>query len=301
MGLDINGTRFLLVAKASGVCFAKTATIGRQGLDLDWKYLKRILRHFHINKTDDEVKRLLSEANGYAEPFLRMLGAVEICSIDASPFEGASLIHDMNLPIPDTLKNAFTVVLDGGSLEHVFDFPRAIKNCMEMLQVGGHFLGITPANNFMGHGFYQFSPDLHFRIFSQNNGFSIESMVLFESPSTDKWYEVTDPEKTRKGRVEFINNRPTFLLIQAKKVGCVPIFSSLPQQSDYVALWNSYSNSLAHRIHSEGVIQRILRVVKRRTPRTLKNVYRFVLVANKSRLNSEFFREVDVIDLAKGK
>ena len=70
------------------------------------------------------------------------------------------------------LKNKYTLVIDGGCLEHIFNFPVAIKNCMEMLQEGGHFIGITPANNLMGHGFYQFSPELYFRIFSKENGFA---------------------------------------------------------------------------------------------------------------------------------
>ena len=34
MGLDANGTKFLLYARTQGVDFATTATIGRQGLNL---------------------------------------------------------------------------------------------------------------------------------------------------------------------------------------------------------------------------------------------------------------------------
>ena len=77
----------------------------------------------------------------------------------------------MNLPIGDDLKRKFSVVIDGGTLEHVFNFPVAIKNCMQMLDVGGHFFVHTMANNFMGHGFYQFSPELFYRVFSPENGF----------------------------------------------------------------------------------------------------------------------------------
>ena len=40
-----------------------------------------------------------------------------------------------------------------------------------MLTVGGSIFVNTPANNMMGHGFYQFSPELMYRIFAEANGF----------------------------------------------------------------------------------------------------------------------------------
>src|SRR5687768_10063119 len=116
MGLDLNETRFLLAAKASGVCFTKTATLGRQEFRLGFHGLKKELSAFGITQPDAAIERLVTEGNGYAEPFLRMLGAQQICSIDSSAYENASLVHDMNLPVPSEVLNAFTVVIDGGSL-----------------------------------------------------------------------------------------------------------------------------------------------------------------------------------------
>jgi hypothetical protein len=88
-----------------------------------------------------------------------------VVTLDNSAYEGAAIVIDLNAPLPDALKNRFTAVIDGGCLEHIFNFPQAIKNSMEMLSIGGHFLGITPANNFCGHGFYQFSPGALFSHF----------------------------------------------------------------------------------------------------------------------------------------
>ena len=56
------------------------------------------------------------------------------------------------------------MVIDGGLLEHVFDFPTAIRNCMRMVRQGGHLILNLPVNNFPGHGFYRFSPELVFRV-----------------------------------------------------------------------------------------------------------------------------------------
>ena len=237
MGLDSNGTKFLLYAKhRQGVSFERTAMIGRQVLNLDAGQLRDNLRKFDVQNADSD--ELLKSSDGYAEPFIKTLGAREIASFDASNYENASHVHDFNTPIPDEFKNKFTAVLDGGTLEHIFNFPTAIKNCMQMVEIGGHFLAITPTNNFLGHGFYQFSPELYFRIFNEQNGFKMRQTIVFEDFPESDWFEVTDPDAI-KGRVVLTNSTPSYLLIIAEKVADVPLFEITPQQSDYSAMWQS--------------------------------------------------------------
>jgi SAM-dependent methyltransferase len=236
MGFDVQGLRFLLGAHRRGVRFQNTAMIGRQELHLDVISLTRMLGASGISKDRVIARRLLTQAEGFAEPLLELLGAQRICSIDASAYEGASVLHDMNLPIPEGFKQSFSLVIDAGSLEHVFNFPTAIKNCMEMVAEGGHLLLMTPANNFMGHGFYQFSPELFFRIFSGRNGFEVDRVIVCETSPKASWYEVMDPAQAGR-RVELTTIRPTYLMVQARRVRLNAIFTEAPQQSDYTALW----------------------------------------------------------------
>jgi 2-polyprenyl-3-methyl-5-hydroxy-6-metoxy-1,4-benzoquinol methylase len=79
--------------------------------------------------------------------------------LDASPYEGADTIHDMNTPVPEAWHGRYDVV--SGSLEHIFNFSVAIANLANMLRVGGTIFVTTPVNNLMGHGVYQFSPELY--------------------------------------------------------------------------------------------------------------------------------------------
>ena len=51
---------------------------------------------------------------------------------------------------------------------------------MEMVKRGGHFIGVTTLNNFCGHGFYQFSPELYYRVFAPGNGFEVVKMYVCE-------------------------------------------------------------------------------------------------------------------------
>lgn len=297
MGLDVNGIKFLMLAKENGVNFEKMAIIGRQELHIDFHSLKNIFELFNINKTNTEINSLLFEENHYAEPLLKTIGAKNIYSIDVSSYEGASLIHDMNNPIPDKLKNAFTAVLDSGSLEHVFNFPVAIKNCMEMTSVGGHFLGITIANNFMGHGFYQFSPELYFCIFNKENGFYIEKAIIFESIPNTQWYEVTDPKNISK-RIELVNCIPTYLLIQAKKRENVNIFKFMPKQHYYVIEWDRNNNSQKNNVVIRGeLLNKIKLEIKQFVPKFLAKIYRITRAAikasSKMRFNPEYFKKIN--------
>ena len=227
MGLDDKGTQFLLAARRLGASFEQTATIGHQQLFVTQRWLRRYLRAFQIEATDAEIQEVATSGDGFAEPFLRLLGAERIVSIDASPYEDASQVVDLNQPLPTQLEGAFTAVIDAGSLEHVFDFPTAVGNCMRMVDPGGHFIAITVTNNTMGHGFYQFSPELFYRVFSSANGFAVERMLVTETSST-RWYEVSDPEAVG-ARVQMRTFRPTYLCVLARRVASVPILDTPPQ------------------------------------------------------------------------
>jgi hypothetical protein len=292
LGFDTNGVRFLFAARTSGVDFGHAATLGRQGLHLDARALGRVLQQAGIERPQESARELLRVGEGYAEPLLTLLGAEEICSIDASAYEGASVVHDMNQPVVEELKGRFSVVIDGGSLEHVFDFPRAIRNVMEMVRLDGWFLGITPANNFMGHGFYQFSPEVFFRLFDSANGFRTERVLIFEDTSRPRWYEVNDPRKVHR-RVELISRHPTYLLVQARKIREVGVLTTPPQQSDYVALWAGEGRAQAsHPVRSR---------IKRLTPGPALRAYRALRAALRPRFNTESYTEVDIREILRNR
>jgi hypothetical protein len=240
MGLDTAAVTILVAAKSAGVDFSRTATLGRQLFFPNVPALARALAALGI---EQDAEALLRE-NRYSEPFFSLLGAKEISSIDYSPFECATVIHDMNTPVPDSLRQRFSAVIDSGTLEHIFDICQAFRNCMEMVQVGGHFIQINAGNNCMGHGFWQFSPELLFRVFSPANGFQVETVLLHEVLPGGAWYAVADPDKVRS-RVELCNSSPTYLLTVARRTAVAEIFASPPQQSDYVALWQMGSEAKA--------------------------------------------------------
>jgi len=81
-------------------------------------------------------------------------------------------------------------VIDGGTLEHVFNFPVAIKNAMQMVRAGGRLSLSPPANNYFGHGFYQFSPELFYRVLSAEKRVPLERMIALVDDGDFPGYSV---------------------------------------------------------------------------------------------------------------
>jgi hypothetical protein len=235
MGVDAPAVKWLFGAKARGVDFSELATLGRQGFFPDDRSLQSVFDQLALRL---DATAFLRESDGYAEKFFEILGAKHVTSFDKSGYQVATCLHDMNAPIDGSLKNRFSAVLDSGTIEHVFNFPQAIRNCMEMVKVGGHFIQITVANDFIGHGFYQFSPELMYRVFSEENGFAMEAVALCEMVAGGKWYRMHDPKRVGH-RVELTTRSPTYLLMLARKAADAPIFAAWPQQSDYVTMWQA--------------------------------------------------------------
>jgi hypothetical protein len=239
MGIDSHALKFLTTARAHGVDFTRTLMVGRQRLYASDRQLAGAVSAPRPPGPDGE----------YAEWLFRSLGATRVDALDVSGYEGATLLHDMNTPIPEEYCGRYDAVVECGTLEHVFNFPVAIGNCMRLAAVGGHVLAYTVANNFCGHGFYQFSPELYFRVFRPENGFVIDRLLVCDAFYESPWYSVADPEEVR-GRVEISGRYPVMMLVQARKTSDVPPFRTPPQQSDYAATW---SGSGTHADHTAAV------------------------------------------------
>jgi len=223
MGFNIDAARYLVSEKSRGVNFGNTLTLGRQAVYMTAPAYAEILRIVGADLTD-----LI-----YADDFLSGLGAEKISAMDFSIYEGAGIIHDANEPVSCDLHESFDTLIDGGTLEHVFNFPIAIRNCMEMVKTGGRVILLTPWHNFSGHGFYEFSPELLWSIFSESNGFEIERMMFV---ADGHWYEVKNPSVIKQ-RIEIRTQDEILLFATARKTSRKPIFRSWPQQSDYAATW----------------------------------------------------------------
>src|SRR5688572_10073125 len=99
MGLTYPEIRELLSARERGASFEKTLTIGRQNV--------------FIHRAEARLLPVAPPPFGsYGDDFLSaLLGIRDLQSVDASGFEGATLIHDLNRPL--AIEQEFDAVIDG--------------------------------------------------------------------------------------------------------------------------------------------------------------------------------------------
>ena len=160
-------------------------------------------------------------------------GIKDVKSIDL--FDGrAELKYDMNLPVPGSEYERYSVFLDLGSLEHVFDTKQCIENCMKMVNVNGLYILSTVVNGYYNHGLHVFNPNTLIDAFSLN-GYEI----VYKKYSTSFGDAVIDPSL----------GGDILIWIVAKKTKHIDKFA-IPQQKFYDTYYEGISKGEEHKYRS---------------------------------------------------
>jgi len=226
MGIDVHAVNFLrYVTKKRKL--GRVATIGRQSLLVPRRELARVLG---VSWKDTKLGL-------YSEELLKKhFGATVIDSYDYSDYEGATHVVDLGRPIVP--EQQYDTIIDCGTTEHVFDVPQVLRNLSSLCAPGGRIIHVLPANNFCGHGFWQFSPELFFSLYSDASGYCGTEVFLADLRDKSKWFEVEQPKNGR--RAEVTSSSPLYVMCMTTKLG--EVFPDNIQQSDYVHYWDRSAN-----------------------------------------------------------
>jgi len=225
--------------------FNKTVTIGRQGLYVNERILRQVLQVETEYNHEEFCEQLLKE----------YFHSHTVDSIDASNFENASILHDMNNPLPENLRQQYDTIIDAGTLEHIYNIPQALENCSLLCRPGGQIIHMLPANNNCGHGFWQVSPELFFSLYTNENGYrDTEVFLTYMSPQKEiSWYRVKKPENGE--RINIYSSNEVYVFVRT--VLHEKIFSHRNiQQSDYLFLWNK--NSIKQKSKWKLIINKLI-------------------------------------------
>ena len=224
LGIDYHGLRFLKFARQKKA-FGAVATIGRQGLHLaPWK-VREVLGLTATIDFGAYCERLLTEH----------FAASAVDSYDNSDYESATHVQDMNAVIAPGRK--YDTIIDAGCLEHVYNVTQALKNISALANPGAQILHVLPANGFCGHGFWQFSPELFFSLYSEANGYCETEVFLADLANERSWYQVKKPQGGK--RADVVTSLELYVLVRT----CLakPFSHDHVQQSDYAFAWNRTS------------------------------------------------------------
>ncbi len=172
--------------------------------------------------------------------FFAGLGFKEAHSVDASGFEGATHVFDLNEEgLSRHLGQPYDLLIDSGTTEHCFDVPAVFRNIFHSLAIGGYVIHIAPSNNYIDHGFYQLSPTL-FHDYYSANGYDIAAMKLYRHTIrhlTEPWegrdYRPGDLDAVSYGGLD--NAIYDFVIIARKTAQSTA--DRKPVQSRYTKIW----------------------------------------------------------------
>ena len=88
MGISLSSARFLVSEMRRGVNLSKTLPLGRQGVFIQYKDIGSL---YNVETPCNAT---------FAENLFNGLGAEALDVLDGSSYEGATLIHDLNQPLP---------------------------------------------------------------------------------------------------------------------------------------------------------------------------------------------------------
>jgi hypothetical protein len=169
------------------------------------------------------------------------MGFAAVESLDYSDFEGATHVVDLNSDnLSPSLIGQFDVVLDSGTIEHVFHVPNALKNALSLAKEGGRVIFLSPSSNHVDHGFYMYSPTL-FMDYLTANGWRIETcyFIRYSPDRRTPWqaYRYTR-ESWRQFTIGVLDDRPYLVFVVATRVPGSSI-GKIPQQTLYLERWNA--------------------------------------------------------------
>ncbi|MCZ6679497.1 MAG: class I SAM-dependent methyltransferase [Candidatus Poribacteria bacterium] len=194
MGLAKSALQFLAHEHKRKSFTGPALTLGRQDVHATFDEVLQLLKTEKVMPTALSLREDLRtnipawrgtprEGNTSDVIFFKLLGVNDLMALDCSTYENPDIVVDLNLPVPDELRSQFDLILDGGTIEHVFDAKQALMNIALMLKPGGRIIHMAPMNNYVDHGFYQFSPTTFFDYYGVNGFADLRCVVAKHHPS----------------------------------------------------------------------------------------------------------------------
>lgn len=175
------------------------------------------------------------------DSMLKALGFTDYFALDVSDYEAADIIrHNLNsATVPSELEGRFDVVIDGGTLEHVFHLPNAMSALGRMVHAEGRVIHASPSSNHIDHGFYMFSPTFFWDYYSANR-FELPTVHVVRYPQRH-WDRPWDVYEYTPGALDPVSfgglDGGLFMIWCVARKTADSTTGVIPEQRGYVQVW----------------------------------------------------------------
>jgi SAM-dependent methyltransferase len=260
MGISKGALSLLFELKTTETLSGTVCQLGRQETYVSEAQVEKIQKDFGFLSDNSNQKKFSGVVND--EYLFHSLGFDSVESIDIDDYESATHMLNLNNDVPDIFFERFDVIYDGGTLEHIFNFPNCLKNIYRMLKPGGMIIHHLPCNNWVDHGFYQFSPTLFNDYYSANNWTILRSNIIEHTVNHD--YEPWLVYKYEPGSIDHLSfggwgkNCLGIWFVARKNLDSTS--DQTPMQGSYINTWSKKSE-IKHKDHL-SLLKRIVRTNK---------------------------------------
>jgi SAM-dependent methyltransferase len=171
MGFFPTATEVILQEHKFRPIKGRVLMIGRQNTGLTPDAAKHLVTRNGIPLLTDsfEIDKDTKHSRGDDEitdrSFFAAFTDCSVEAIDVSDYEGAEIVHDMSVPIPDHLRGQFDFIYDGSTLDNVFNAAIAMQNINDLLKPGGRCVLMNWSNS-TPTAYAMLSPDWFMDYFS---------------------------------------------------------------------------------------------------------------------------------------
>lgn len=172
----VMSTRMLIQEHQYRPITGNVLALGKQSVGFDAATMASLFSEFGVQVDPDLDVRTFSgdETTRYRGAmsdvdFMKFFGStINYRTMDVSNYEGADIVHDLNVPIPDELVGQFDFIIDGGTFDHLVDLRTAFRNVVRMLKPSGRIFQWNAASNYTNQSYLSFSPDFFFDFYLIN-------------------------------------------------------------------------------------------------------------------------------------
>ena len=192
MGLSQTEAEFLLAEHRYQPITGTLLTISRQTVGMTPDYARRLVTstgvlvrpEATVSLDDKTLGHPMTGANFISDDsFYALFTAAKLSILDVSDYEGADVIHDMNLPIGPELENRFDFVLCGSCLDNIFDPVTSMRNLARLVKPGGRIFLFEWGNSY-ATAYLRYTPEWFLDFFAVND-FADAKSYLLHYPNVD--------------------------------------------------------------------------------------------------------------------
>jgi len=229
MALSSNYVRIILREHKKKPLVGPVMQLGRQNVPHTFEQMCEIFRSEGVKPVqlpaDLNIEPRVSD--GFPEDrsdqitdtvFFAMLGITDVESLDFSEVGNPNYIVDLNDPVSDELHNKYSLIVDGGTFDHLFDMKQAFSNVANMLKVGGRVVQWNACSNFLENNtYFLFSPSVFLDFYELNKFKECRAFVaVMRNPIKGQW-DLFQYTRNRERPAPFTDPRPAVTIVWAEK------------------------------------------------------------------------------------